>query len=99
MKKQTRQALFKAAILASAAHIVTPAHAEPEMNKGQRIATGQFITPTFIRGAVQQSLNPGLPAYPNFVAGEAVKSQLSPDGATLAIICAGQNSLDNAAGS
>jgi hypothetical protein len=37
---------------------------------------------------------PGLPAYPNFVAGEAVRSQLSPDGKTLAIICAGQNSLD-----
>src|SRR5262249_24699466 len=93
MKKQTRQALFKAAILASAAHIVTPAHAEPEMNKGQRIATGQFITPTLIRGAVQQSLNPGLPAYPNFVAGEAVRSQLSPDGTTLVVLTAGQNSL------
>ena len=38
-------------------------------------------------------LNPGLPAYPNFVAGEAVRSQLSPDGTTLAIITAGQNSL------
>jgi YVTN family beta-propeller protein len=59
-----------------------------------RLATGQFITPTFIRGAVQQFLNPGLPAYPNFVAGEAVRSQLSPDGATLAVITAGMNSLD-----
>ncbi len=58
-----------------------------------RLATGQFITPTFIDGAVQQYLNPGLPAYPNFVAGEAVRSQLSPDGTTLAIITAGQNSL------
>ena len=38
-------------------------------------------------------LNPGLPAYPNFVAGEAVRSQLSPDGTTLAILTAGQNSL------
>jgi len=46
-----------------------------------------------MRGAVQQLLNPGLPAYPNFVAGEAVRSQLSPDGKTLAILCAGQNSL------
>jgi DNA-binding beta-propeller fold protein YncE len=59
-----------------------------------QIATGQFITPTAPRGAVQQLLNPGLPAYPNFVAGEAVRSQLSPDGSTLAILCAGQNSLD-----
>src|SRR5262245_6804762 len=56
-------------------------------------APGQYITPTALRGAVQQFLNPGLPAYPDFVAGEAVRSQLSPDGKTLAILCAGQNSL------
>jgi len=62
------------------------------------LPTGQFITPTFVSGAVQQYLNPNLAAYPNFVAGEAVRSQLSPDGTTLAIICAGQNSLNNAAG-
>src|SRR5215475_14263575 len=57
-------------------------------------ATGQYITPTAMRGSVQQLLNPGLPAYPNFVAGEAVKSQLSPDGTTMAVITAGHNSLD-----
>ncbi|MEP7050768.1 MAG: hypothetical protein ABJB12_10460, partial [Pseudomonadota bacterium] len=61
--------------------------------KGQRLATGQFVTPTALHGAVQQALNPGLPAYPNFIAGEAVRSQLSPDGNTLAVLCAGQNSL------
>ena len=60
---------------------------------GTQLATGQYITPTFIDGAVQQFLNPGLAGYPNFVAGEAVRSQLSPDGTTLAIITAGQNSL------
>jgi YVTN family beta-propeller protein len=57
------------------------------------LATGQFITPMVIDGAVQQFLNPGLTDYPDFVAGEAVRSQLSPDGTTLAIITAGQNSL------
>jgi len=41
---------------------------------GTQLATGQYITPTVIAGSVQQPLNPGLPAYPNFVAGEAVKS-------------------------
>src|SRR5262249_11013307 len=56
-------------------------------------ATGQYVTPTALRGAVQQFLNPRLPAYPDFVAGEAVRSQLSPDGKTLAVLCAGQNSL------
>jgi YVTN family beta-propeller protein len=67
----------------------SPARAEAPM----QIATGQLVTPTAPRGAVQQFLNPGLASYPNFIAGEAVKSQLSPDGRTLAIICAGQNSL------
>src|SRR5262252_5713288 len=61
---------------------------------GTILPTGQFVTPTALEDAVQQYLNPGLPAYPNFIAGEAVRSQLSPDGTTLAIITAGQNSLD-----
>jgi len=58
-----------------------------------QLATGQFVTPTALKNAVQQYLNPGLPAYPNFIAGEAVRSQLSPDGTTIAVITAGQNSL------
>jgi len=63
-----------------------------------RLATGQFVTPTAIDDAVQQYLNPGLAAYPNFIAGEAVRSQLSPDGTTLAVLTAGQNSLYKADG-
>src|SRR3974390_3396254 len=64
----------------------------------EQTATGQLISPAAIPGAVQRGLNPGLPAYPRFVAGEAVKSALSPDGKTLAVLCAGQNSLDDLAG-
>jgi YVTN family beta-propeller protein len=59
----------------------------------ERVATGQYVTPTALRGAVRLALNPGLTDYPDFVAGEAVRSQLSPDGTTLAVLCAGQNSL------
>ena len=64
-------------------------------NDDERIAipSGQFVTPSALKGSVQQELNPNLPAYPDFVAGMAVRSQLSPDGTTLAIITAGQNSL------
>ena len=54
---------------------------------------GLYITPTALDHAVQQVLNPGLANYPNFVAGEAVKSVVSPDGKTLAILTAGMNSL------
>ena len=71
---------------------LVPSRATPPAR--QRLATGQYVTPTALRGSVQQALNPGLPDYPNFVAGEAVRSQLSPDGTTLAVLCAGQNSLD-----
>jgi len=63
------------------------------------LATGQYVTPLATTGAVQQLLNPSLPDYPTFVAGGAVKSQLSPDGKTLAVLCAGQNTLYKADGS
>jgi YVTN family beta-propeller protein len=54
---------------------------------------GLYITPTALAYAVQQPLNPGLTNYPNFVASEAVKAVVSPDGNTLAILTAGFNSL------
>src|SRR6267378_4062155 len=54
---------------------------------------GLYITPTTLPNAVQQLLNPGLTNYPNFVAGEAIKAVVSPDGKTLAILTAGMNSL------
>src|SRR5919109_4415822 len=79
-----------ATMFSLAVHAQSPDH--PNVTAVQT-ATGQYITPTAPRGAVQQFLNPRLPAYPNFVAGEAVRSQLSPDGTTLAVLCAGQNSL------
>ena len=94
---------FKASILLSTV-LVAPhiAHSQSPgdfaASTGILIPTGQHITPLALAGAVQQDLNPGLPLYPNFVAGEAVRSQLSPDGKTLAIICAGQNSLDDTTG-
>src|ERR1700730_18351958 len=56
-----------------------------------RLPTGQFVTPTAPPDARQQFLNPGLANYPEFVANEAVRSQLSPDGATLLVLCAGYN--------
>src|SRR5215813_7968420 len=54
---------------------------------------GLYITPTALDHAVQQVLNPGLANYSNFVAGQAVKAVVSPDGNTLAILTAGMNSL------
>jgi YVTN family beta-propeller protein len=83
---QLTQAVLLASIELAIPHL-TYAHADVP------VATGQFVTPLALPGATQQLLNPHLAAYPNFVAGEAVRSQLSPDGTILAILCAGQNSL------
>jgi hypothetical protein len=59
---------------------------------------GLYVTPKVLANAVQQDLNPGLPKYPNFVAGQAVKAVVSPDGKTLAILTAGMNSLFDSTG-
>src|SRR5215831_4765731 len=96
MTKRSLKYLFKlgvvaAALLAWAAR--ADLRARNDEQTGMILPTGQFVTPTALEDAVQQFLNPGLAAYPGFIAGEAVRSQLSPDGTTLAILCAGQNSL------
>src|SRR5207244_6825952 len=62
-------------------------------DKNSPTPPGLYITPTALPIAAQQELNPGLKNYPNFVAGEAVKAVVSPDGKTLAILTAGMNSL------
>ena len=96
MNRRKVVTLLKWTLMASAVQLAMQARADDDDGHQQamRLATGQYVTPTFVSGAVQQFLNPGLPGYPKFIAGEAVRSQISPDGTTLAIICAGQNSLD-----
>src|SRR5215831_10021083 len=94
IKTRTLLSLMTFCIAASVMALSLAVHAQsPNNPTGLQTAPGQYITPTALRGAVQQFLNPELPGYPNFIAGEAVRSQLSPDGKTLAILCAGQNSL------
>jgi len=95
---ETRILRFLSSLCIGALAMVLPAHvpAQPRASSNvtsYQTATGQYVTPTALPGAVQQFLNPHLAAYPNFIAGEAVRSQLSPDGNTLAILCAGMNSL------
>ena len=94
MRKTTRAALRSASLLATTI-LATSCGAFAS----EQIPDGKFITPLAIPGANQQFLNPNLPAYPNFVAGQALLAVTSPDGSTLAVLCAGQNSLDNSAGS
>src|SRR5246127_2389948 len=93
--------LRKMSVLAMAILAVAGfANAQPDHDGDQKSPTppGLYITPTALANAVQQPLSPGLTNYPNFVAGEAVKEVVSPDGKTLAILTAGINSLYDSTG-
>ena len=92
--------LYKAVVLAGTllvfvglANAQRSAKLDDDDDKKSPTPPGLYITPTALANAVQQELNPGLTNYPDFVAGEAVKAVVSPDGLTLAILTAGMNSL------
>jgi hypothetical protein len=76
------------------------ANAQFDHNDDEKSATppGLYITPMALAHAIQQDLNPGLANYPTFVAGQAQKAVVSPDGKTLAILTAGMNSLYDSTG-
>ena len=80
-------------IFAGLANAQPSARLDDDDDKKSPTPPGLYITPTALANAVQQPLNPGLTNYPNFVAGQAVKAVVSPDGNTLAILTAGMNSL------
>src|ERR1700740_2774062 len=91
---------FKAGLLASSL-LIAPhlASAQVTPNNMTPVPSGVYVSPTAIPGSTQQFLNPQLANYPNFVAGEAVRQQVSPGGNTLAVITAGENSLYFTSGS
>jgi hypothetical protein len=50
------------------------------------LPNGFAITPTAAPHSVLHLLNPGLPTLPNYVAGQAVSTALSPDGTQLLVL-------------
>ncbi len=62
------------------------------------LPTGMRITPTAARGAHFSTLNPNLPGAPEFTAGQAVATAVSPDGNTLLILTSGYNIRYDASG-
>ena len=85
-------------VFAAPANAQTSASSSDNENKKTPTPPGLYITPMALPHAVQQVLSPGFANYPNFVAGEAVKVAVSPDGNTLAILTAGMNSLYDSTG-
>src|SRR5260221_5587738 len=96
MKKECRMKLFKyhrllkASLLVSAflivprilnAQINTLIDGNDDNDDVMLTPPGLYVTPTApLTRAMQQPLNPGLASYPDYVAGEAVKAALHPDG-------------------
>src|SRR5258708_4885485 len=64
----------------------------------EAVPTGKVVTPTAAKGSTFHRLNPGLAAFPNFVAGQAVTTSTSPNGKTLLILTSGFNRNNDAAG-
>lgn len=60
--------------------------------------SGQRITPLAPTGAVFEPLNPGLSDNPQYLAGQAVTSIVSPDGKTLLVLTSGFNRVQGADG-
>jgi len=61
--------------------------------------SGQQITPTAPTGAKFEPLNPGLLDKPEYLAGQAVTSVVSPDGKTLLVLTSGYNLVNSSSGS
>jgi DNA-binding beta-propeller fold protein YncE len=97
MSRRWSTRFFRTSLLASSI-LAAPHLARAAEPMAVELPTGLFISPLAIPGSAQQLLNPQLPAYPNFVAGEALRESISPDGTTLAIVTGGQNSLDDTFG-
>ncbi len=64
------------------------------LQQGQLLPDGHYLTPTAAFGAQYQTFNPGLPDHPGYLAGQAIKSVLSPDGKTLLVMTSGYNNLN-----
>lgn len=60
--------------------------------------SGQRITPLAPTGSTFEPLNPGLPDNPQYLAGQAVTSIVSPDGKTLLVLTSGFNRVRGAEG-
>jgi DNA-binding beta-propeller fold protein YncE len=60
--------------------------------------SGQQITPTAPTGATFVPLNPGFADNPQYLAGQAVTSVVSPDGKTLLVLTSGYNLLHDSSG-
>ncbi len=63
-------------------------------NTSRLLPTGKRITPLAAPGAHFELLNPGLKEFPQYVAGQAMSTAISPDKKTLLILTSGFNRIN-----
>ena len=74
-------------------------HSGSKLIEGELLHTGMRVTPTAAPGATFEQLNPDLPGLPDYTAGQAVSTALSPDGKTLLVLTSGYNRVNGPTGS
>jgi YVTN family beta-propeller protein len=105
MRSGHRQKVFRGALLGATILSGSCGLARADIDDGKLdntgelpLPSGQFVTPTATTGSSFTTLNPGIPAHPNFIANGAIKTAVSPDGKTLLVMTSGYNLVENAAG-
>jgi len=99
MIDRLRLALLALLVFARPSWAGTDRLSEPQAGLlAAQTSTGVVVTPTAAPGAVYQTLNPHLPALPDFLAGQPSAVAVSPDGKTLLVLTSGFNRNADAAG-
>jgi YVTN family beta-propeller protein len=95
MRKTIVLHLIAAAVALATTVTDSPAFAQLNSGAPTILSTGQRITPLAPQGSSFQVLNPGLGDNPQYTAGQAVQTALSPDKKTLVILTSGFNTQAN----
>jgi DNA-binding beta-propeller fold protein YncE len=90
-RRNTWLAILTVLILTPASYAGPARSGKANDDPGALLPTGKRITPTAAPGSHFETLNPGLPNFPDFRAGQAVSTVISPDRKTLLVLTSGYN--------
>jgi DNA-binding beta-propeller fold protein YncE len=93
-KKPLLRLAWSSAVALSSLATLSPAMAD----EGTFLPSGLTITPTAAPKSTYEALNPGLPEFPNFIAGGALSTVKSPDRKILLVLTGGHNNLTDTKG-
>jgi DNA-binding beta-propeller fold protein YncE len=96
--KENMKTGFVVILLAVARLDLSAASTPGGQERGTLLPTGKRITPLAAPGSTLESLNPGLAAFPGYVAGQAISSVVSPDKKTMLVLTSGFNRVNGTDG-